>query len=195
LPPLKIILCITIVLAGVAVLANLNFQEFKLGRGELETIIASLLFAGQILLLELPRYKANRPAHFSVVMFFAMALLSAPLVAATAPNLQACLHAYSSPAAYGILALLVLVCTIGGYLLMNRWQPRVTATEAGLIYCIEPVLASALALFLPAWFSAWTNLNYANEQLTARLLIGGGLITAANVLLQSRWLEMKRLET
>jgi hypothetical protein len=69
---------------------------------------------------------------------------------------------------------------------MNYWQRRVTATEAGLIYCAEPVIASALALFLPALFSVWTNISYANETLTARLLIGGGLITVANILLQKR---------
>ena len=59
----------------------------------------------------------------------------------------------------------------------------------GLIYCAEPLFASVLALFLPGWFSGWTGLDYPNEHLTTRLLIGGGFITAANVLLQSRWLE------
>jgi hypothetical protein len=48
-----------------------------------------------------------------------------------------------------------------------------------------------MVLFLPVWFSHWTGLNYPNEQLTARLLIGGGLITAATALLQSRWMERR----
>jgi drug/metabolite transporter (DMT)-like permease len=99
---------------------------------------------------------------------------------------MACLQAYASPAACGFLGILIVICTLGAYLLMNYWQRRVTATEAGLIYCSEPVIASALALFLPAIFSGWANISYANETLTARLLIGGGLITAANVLLQKR---------
>ena len=90
------------------------------------------------------------------------------------------------PATWGFLATLVIICTLGGYLFMNRWQRDVTATEAGLIYCVEPVLTSLLALFLPAWVSIWANINYANETLTARLLIGGCLVTAANVLLQKR---------
>ena len=189
LPALKIILCIGIVLTGVAVLADLDLRTFKLGRGEIETLIASLLFSGQILLLEHPRYSANRPIQFSTVMFLAMALLCVPLVIATAPDAAACIRAYASFTACGILTLLVVVCTLGAYLLMNYWQPRVSATEAGLIYCAEPVIASTLALFLPAWISVWANINYANETLTLRLLIGGGLITAANVLLQSRLLE------
>jgi hypothetical protein len=75
--------------------------------------------------------------------------------------------------------------------MMNRWQKFVTATEAGLIYCVEPFIASVLSLFLPAIFSVWASVHYANEQFTARLLIGGGFITAANLLVQSKWLEKK----
>jgi len=93
------------------------------------------------------------------------------------------------------LVVLVVFCTVIAYTLMNRWQRHVSATEAGLIYCIEPVIASVLALFLPGWLSHWSDINYANEQLTLRLLLGGGLITVANVLLQSRWLEPRRVES
>ena len=44
---------------------------------------------------------------------------------------------------------LTLFCTVGAFMLMNTWQPRITATEAGLVYCLEPLFASCLALFLP----------------------------------------------
>jgi drug/metabolite transporter (DMT)-like permease len=189
LPGMKAFLCIVLVLAGVAVLAKVNLHSFKLGRGEMETLLASLMFTGQILSLEQPRYAENRSTNFSIVMFLLMALLSAPLVWATAPNDAACLHAYASLPTCGFLAMLVLLCTLISYTVMNRWQKHVTATEAGLIYCIEPVCASLLALFLPGIFSAWAGIQYANEEFTSRLLIGGGLITAANVLLQTRWLD------
>ena len=191
-PSLKIFLCVALVLAGAAVLADLDFHALKLGRGEWETIIASLFFTAQILTLESPRYAASRPLQFSITMFLAMALFSAPLVWATAPGAAACVRAYASPSACGFMASLIVVCTLAGYLIMNQWQRRVTATEAGLIYCLEPVFASALALFLPALFSVWAGINYSNEHLTAKLLIGGALVTAANVLLQSPWLEAKR---
>lgn len=191
-PTLKIVLSVLLVLVGVAVLADLKPHAFKLGRGELETLVASLFFTAQILTLEHPRYAASRPVQFSVVMFLAMALFSAPLLWATAPSAAACLQAYASPAACGFMAVLILVCTLAGYLIMNRWQRYVPATEAGLIYCIEPVCASVLALFLPAWFSVWAGINYPNELLTSRLLLGGALVTAANLLLQSRWLEKKK---
>jgi drug/metabolite transporter (DMT)-like permease len=191
-PSLKVFLSVALVVAGVAILAGINFHSLKLGRGELETIIASLLFTGQILLLENPRYQKNSPLNFSVVMFLAIALLSVPLLAATAPDFSACVRAYASGASIGFMAALILICTLAGYSIMNYWQARVPATEAGLIYCIEPVCASALALFLPAWFSIWAKINYPNEQLTTRLIAGGVLITIANVLLQSNFLEPKK---
>jgi hypothetical protein len=53
-----------------------------------------------------------------------------------------------------------------------------------LIYCVEPVFASLLALVLPAWFSLRYAIDYPNEIASANLLLGGGLITAANVLIQ-----------
>jgi drug/metabolite transporter (DMT)-like permease len=81
---------------------------------------------------------------------------------------------------------LALFCTIGAYSLMNHWQPRITATEAGLIYCIEPIFGSVFALFLPGLFSILAGIAYPNELLTPTLLIGGGLITIANVILQLR---------
>ena len=191
LPALKQGVCILLVVSGVWVLAGLDIHSLKLGRGELETLIASLLFTGQIITLEHGRYAGNRPVPFSTVMFFGMAILCLPLVWATAPNSAACLTAFSTPATAGFLAVLVVFCTLGAYMLMNRWQPFVTSTEAGLIYCLEPVLASLLALFVPYWLSRWAGLNYPNEHLNARLLLGGGLITAANALLQSPWLEAK----
>jgi len=186
LPPLKVFFSVALVVTGLAILAGLNFRDLKLGRGEAETLIASLLFAGQILWLERPRYANSNPLRFSVVMFVVMALLCLPGVWLTAPSAAACLRSFASPAASGFLAVLVVVCTLGGYLVMNRWQRDVTATEAGLVYSVEPVLTSVLTLFLPAWISIWANINYPNESLTSRLLLGGGLITVANVLLQKR---------
>jgi hypothetical protein len=70
------------------------------------------------------------------------------------------------------------------YMMMNRWQPHVTATEAGLLYGIEPVFASIFALFLPSMISRCTGINYANEHLTLHLFVGGAIIVLANILLQ-----------
>ncbi len=39
-------------------------------------------------------------------------------------------------------------------------------------------------MVLPAWLAAWAGVNYANESFTWRLLVGGALITLANVCIQ-----------
>lgn len=192
LPSLKIILCGALVLGGMAVLVKLNVFAVKLGRGEIETLAASVMFAAQILCLEHRRYAGNRPLCFTTVMLLATAVFTVPIVVATAPGFAECFLVYASVPACGLMAVTVLFCTLGSFVLMSRWQRHVSATEAGLIYCSEPLFASAMALFLPGWFSRWTGLAYPNEQITIRLLIGGGLIMAANWLLQSRWLEPKR---
>jgi drug/metabolite transporter (DMT)-like permease len=194
-PTPKTFLCVALVVIGVTVLAEINFNTLQIGRGEIETLLASLLFTGQILTLDHPRYAANRPLCFTALMLLGIALVAVPFVVVTAPDAATCLRAYASPAAAGFQAVIVVFCTLAAYLLMNIWQRHVTATEAGLIYCAEPVFASLLALFLPGFFSAWVGINYPNETLTAKLLIGGGLITVANILLQSRWLESRPLKT
>lgn len=191
-PTAKILVCSVLVLAGMAILVKLNLFALRLGRGELETLASSVMFTAQILWLDHPRYAGNRPQCFTTIMLLAMGLFAVPVVVATAPGLADCFRVYHSLPASGLIAALVLVCSLSPFLLMNRWQREVSATEAGLVYCAEPVLVSLLALFLPGWLSHWTGVGYANEQLSLRLLLGGGLITAANVLLQSPWLEVKR---
>ena len=52
------------------------------------------------------------------------------------------------------------------------------------LVCGFAALTAVMAMFLPAWFAAWSAVGYANERMGANLLIGGGLITAANVLVQ-----------
>ena len=80
-----------------------------------------------------------------------------------------------------------VLSTAFGYSIMNTWQPKVAASEAGLIYCLEPVWASVYALFLPGLLFVWTGVAYADETLTAKLVSGALLILGANVVLQVRW--------
>lgn len=175
---------VALVLAGVAVLGRFDFRELRLGRGEWETLVASTFFMGQILTLEDRSYAGNRVLPVTVVMFATSAVVFAGQALVTAPQIADVLVPWTSGPWLGLTALLTVFCTLGAFTIMNKYQPRITATEAGLIYCFEPIFGSLLALFLPAIFSAWAGIDYANETLTRHLLIGGGLITLANVLIQ-----------
>ena len=181
-----VLLSSVMVLAGVALLSGFNWRELRLGRGEGETILAAVFFTGQILWLERPVYSANRSAHTSLVMYLVSALLFLPMALVSAPSLGACVTVFRSWPVIGLMLVLVFACTLLAYGLMNHWQPSVTATEAGLIYCVEPLYASVFALFLPELLSRWAGIEYANESLTTNLLLGGGLITVANILIQLR---------
>lgn len=180
-----------LVLAGVAILGGFDWRTLRLGRGEWETLLASLFFMGQILWLGKAEYAGNRPERITLVMFVVQALLFSALAGVTAPGPEAVLKPWTSLPWLGLTAMLAVLSTLGSYLLMNRWQPKITPTEAGLIYCIEPIFATVLALFLPGLFSAWALIHYPNERATWTLLVGGGLITAANVLLQLKFTRRK----
>ena len=165
-----------------------------MGRGELETLIGSTIFTGQILWLQRPKFAGNNVNHFTLVMFAVISLSCLPLAVVTGHPLDSWPAGYRPAAAWCFMAILTSFCTFGGYLLMNYWQPHITATQAGLIYCLEPVFASLFAFFLPAWFSALSGIQYANEKIGWSLLLGGGLITAANVLIQQSRLPPKTVD-
>jgi drug/metabolite transporter (DMT)-like permease len=175
-----------LVLVGVAILGHFNWRTLRLGRGEWETIACSLFFMGQILWLERPEFAGNRAGPMTLVMFSVEAFAFAGLVAVAAPSAGALAVPWESPVWVILTLTLTVVCTVGAFTIMNRWQPMITSTEAGLIYCIEPLFASVFALFLPGYLSIWAAIHYSNEGATWSLVIGGGLITFANVLVQAR---------
>lgn len=185
-PPVPVWIACTLAVAGATILADLSPQNVRLGRGEWETLAGSVFFSGQILMLDHPRYEANDVGRFSLVMFLSMVGVCLPVAWVFAAQPSDFLHVYSAPASAILLLLLTIGCTVLTYLLMNRWQRELPATEAGLLYCGEPVFTSALCLFLPGWLSSMSGIAYPDETLTSRLLLGGLLILTANVLIQLR---------
>jgi drug/metabolite transporter (DMT)-like permease len=181
-------------MAGVAILANFDIRTFHIARGEAETLLAAVFFAFQILWLERPVFSGTNVSHFSTVMFFMMACLSLPILMASWRTPADVLTCYRNPGVLLMSGAITLFCTVLAFVLMNRWQPLVPATEAAIIYGAEPVFASILALFLPAFLSRWTDIDYANERITWQLLAGGSLVFLANMVLQLRWRRAPRLK-
>jgi len=179
-------LCGALALAGMAVLARLDWHDLKLGRGEWETLISSVFYMGQILWLGRPEFAANRALPVTTLMFVVLATGSGVMSVALAPAGAPMLALWTDPTWLGYTLILTAACTLAAFTIMNKWQPFITTTEAGLLYCSEPVFTALLALFLPAWFSLWGGLDYLNETLGVNLLVGGGLITLANVLIQMK---------
>jgi drug/metabolite transporter (DMT)-like permease len=174
-----------LVLAGVGILGHFDWRALRLGRGEWETLLCSLFFMGQILIVGSGRYAGNRPAPVTLVLFSFQGAAFLLLAAAAAPRAQALAAPWGSPIWVGLTLVLTLFCTVGAFSIMNRWQPSISATEAGLVYCVEPLFTSLFVLFLPGMLARWAGIQYRNEHATWSLMIGGGLITLANVMVQA----------
>lgn len=181
--------CCLLAAAGTAVLSRWDWQAMRLGRGETETLLASLCFAGQILWLERPRYAACRAEHSTLVMFGVTVAICLPVALASQRAWGEWGIAAAAPGAWALLLALALGCNLVTFTLMNHWQPHLPAVQAGLLYCAEPVWTGLFVLALPAWLAAWGGFAYQNEIITASLLLGGTLILLANVLVLLRPLQ------
>ena len=186
MPSLRIMVSCAIVLVGVAILANLDWRTLALGRGEIETLISSVFFTAQILWLGRPEFARNDAVRMTAVMCAIVALLLLPFVVLRTHLPPDAIRTFASTPSIALIGALTLTSTLLSFLLMNRWQRAMSPTQAGLIYCAEPVFASVFALFLPGWMSGLWNLDYPNEVATLHLIVGGGLITLANVIALER---------
>jgi drug/metabolite transporter (DMT)-like permease len=170
-------------LAGCAVLVE---GGWAMGAGEWLTLAASLIFAGQLLVLD-RLARGLDPGHFTAAFFGAtglLAALGAALAAAAGPGLGAWLgwagEMLSEPAVLRDLVLQALLPTALAFHWMNTYQPRVSATRAALVYLLEPVFT--------AIFSVW----WGHDRVTAPLVVGGALILAGNLVAELPTLAPRR---
>ncbi len=148
------------------------------GRGELLTLVSSLFFSAQILNLDRVG-KAVNPAHLTAGFMGVTGLLALALGVATAasgPGIAAWLTwtgtILQDPRVLADLGLLTVFSTAVAFHWMNVYQPCVSASRAALIYLLEPLFASGFSIPL------------GEDRLTGRLLLGGGLILSANLLVE-----------
>jgi len=181
-PSLRVIAACGMVLIGAAMLSPGLLTHFILGPGELVIVLSTGFLACQIVWVERPIYAENRSGPVTLIMFAllaAMFVIGYPMTGGTAHFAG---QLFGTPALWEITFALVLFCTVINFFIMNTWQRCVSATEAGLIYCIEPVVATVLSAFLPGWLSRFAGIDYPNEILPWTLLAGGALIVGATIL-------------
>jgi drug/metabolite transporter (DMT)-like permease len=182
LPSHRVIAACALVLVGAAMLSPGFMTHLTLGAGELVILLSSIFLAGQIVWVERPVYAENRAGLVTLIMFVMMAAVFGAGFLATGGTPPMVKRLFGTPALEELALALVLFCTAFNFLIMNAWQRRITATEAGLIYCIEPVIATVLSSFLPGLISGLAGVSYPNEALPWTLLAGGVLIVTATVL-------------
>lgn len=184
LPSFRVGIAIGTVVLGLAILSRFDLRTFRLDRGEAETLLAAVFFTLQILWLDRKAYRRNRAGQVTVVMFGTVGLVLSLVALASARTAEDFGAVLSSGPSLVLFFVLAVCCTLFAFWLMNRFQPHLPPNEAAIIYGAEPLFASLFALFLPGMLSGFLGVYYANEVVSERLLIGGGLVTLANVFLQ-----------
>lgn len=138
--------------------------------GEILTVIATLFFTAQILAVDRLAPRAN-VVHLTTVMLAVVAVvnsLGGAMLAGHAiyrPSMLGALLA--DRALWWALPTLVVLSTVVALHLMNVYQPRVSAATASVVYCLEPVLATAFSIAM------------GTELLTPITIVGGATVLAA----------------
>jgi len=140
--------------------------------GEGATLAASMLFTGQVLAVDHFGQSAD-PRRLTLVMFATAAVvcLSCGLILGG--------EQLYAPATLGAVlgdtrflsasAVMVTLCSVGAFHLMNTAQPLLSPAVASVVYCLEPVFATMWSVIL------------GTESITWLTLAGGGLVVAAMV--------------
>lgn len=183
-PSWLLVVCCALVIAGMAILCDVRWNDLRLQRGEWLTLLAAALFTGDILWLDRREFVTADKLRATVVMFATMAACLLPVAVAGAPAAGRWWRAYQTPGVLAMLLALLVFSTLVAFTVMNVWQPHIAPTHAAMIYCAEPVFASLYALFLPGWLAQFGRFDFPNETLTQNLWLGGSLITLANILIQ-----------
>ncbi len=181
-PSGRVMVACVMVLVGAAMLSPGLLTRFTLGMGEWIIIVSTVSIACQIVWVERPIYAENRAGVVTLIMFALMFVAFGGGYLVEGGTAHDAGQLFGTPALWLLTLALVLFCTVFNFLIMNAWQRCVSATEAGLIYCIEPIVATILSAFLPGWISRLAAITYPNETLTWSLLVGGVLIVGATVL-------------
>lgn len=168
-------LAVAIAFAGIVILSQPNPEAVTLAApvppipflGEALTILGSVLFTGQVLALD--RYGQDcNTTRLTVLMFFVTGALSTGLGAilggAAIYNGPVLMALVTDRTLQWSMMAVVMFSSIVALHLMNKYQPMVSPATASVIYCLEPVFATAFSVL------------FATEVLTATTAAGGAMI-------------------
>lgn len=206
-PRLPVICGVVVALLGVAVLTGLVVgSESGLSiaedawqawtPGDTLTTLGAVFFAGQIMLVD---YHGKRldaaaltPGMFVSTAIFALVTFLVVYPFVTEASAGGWMALSVKPTFWLLILALSVFSSVVAFNLMNTYQHYVSASQAGIIYTLEPVFASIAAMILPGLLSVAIGVDYANERLVMPMFIGGGLIIVANLI--SLWPAPMKLD-
>jgi drug/metabolite transporter (DMT)-like permease len=180
-----------LVLISLKLITGFSLSSLEMGRGEILTLVAAFLFSFQILCFEEENYKENRGLITTTLMFFLtgsilLFISSFSLIEMyqnNYPLYEKFINIQTNPRISIIILFMILGPTIFAFWSMAHWQPKISATHAGLIYCVEPIWASIFAVYIPLFLAPWLGVHYPAEFFTSNLLWGAILMTVAQILI------------
>jgi drug/metabolite transporter (DMT)-like permease len=149
--------------------------------GEVCTIVASMLFTGQILAVDRFGQRADA-VRLTLVMLATTSLISfavgagiggASLLPGRAAGL---IH---DREVWWTMGTLVAVCSVMALHLMNTYQPRLSPATASVLYCSEPLFGTIFSLL------------FATERLTGLTVAGGVAVLGSVLVVATRGGEVK----
>ena len=169
--------------AGILLMTGATPAGF--GTGEALGLACAALFAVYILAVNAAAAVDANPWRLTAGQFLVTAVLcfaTCLFVKGGPRNLwpPAMPHVLGHGQVWPNVLLLSLFPTIGAFVLLNVYQPRLDPTRAALIYLIEPIVAAA-------W--AWVAVD---RRLGATAIAGAGLILVANILVEVLAARAKR---
>jgi len=163
---------------GTVILGLTDLEGGGWGKGEALTVVASLIFAVEILVLD-RLGRTVQSAHLTVPFLATTGLLAAiwtVVCAGSGAGLEVwwtwTVSMLENGAVLRDMLLLAIFPTVLAFHWMNVYQPRVSATRAALVYLLEPVFATVFSILL------------GRDELTVWLVLGGGLILGGNLVVE-----------
>lgn len=208
LPKPIVLVGVAVAFAGVAVLTEMitvtgdgiGIAPDALARftwGDAVTIGAVLFFSGQILVLDSfgssvvdddGSTTASDSVAVTPVMFATVIILGSVtfgILKSFVPEVPVAgswTSLATRPSFVGLVVGLGAFPSLLAFVWMNRYQPFLAASQAAVIYTLEPFFASMWAMFAPAIIAVLFGIVYANESFSWPLVIGGALILVANAI-------------
>ncbi|TVP93951.1 MAG: DMT family transporter [Planctomycetaceae bacterium] len=196
-PRFPVLLGVAVALLGVAVLTGL--VEISGGGihmaagawqawtpGDSLTTLGAVFFAGQIMLVDHYGRRldaaALTPGMFASTAAFALVIFLVARPFVTETPVGGWLVMSARPDFWTLILALSVFSSVLAFNWMNTYQHYVSASQAGIIYTLEPVCAAGAAMVLPGVLSRLFSVEYENERIVLPMLVGGGLIIVANLL-------------
>lgn len=147
---------------------------FAINRGDLLSLLCSLAYAAHMVAIE--RLGRDVDPIASTLVQFAVATLTFAVLSATFESFRFPM----SPKLWTAVAYLVVFTTVIAFTIQNVAQRFLSSTSTALILTLETAFGGVFAVL------------YLQEQLSARMLVGCGIILAGILTEQTEWRFLRR---